>query len=114
MASGSSALTVVEKPWQFRPGVSGNPNGRPKGVAALAQRIRRETKAGRTLVEFLVDRMLRGRTDQARIQAAALLLAYGFGKPVQQLEVSGPGGRRIVIGYEDGAQDERAADYPTS
>lgn len=88
----------------FVPGKSGNPGGRAKGgPAALAQRIRRETKDGRVVVDYLLEAMQRSRSGKERIDAATLLLAYGFGKPVQPTELTGAEGGAMVfrIVYED-------------
>ena len=71
---------------RFVKGQSGNPNGRPKGTAALAQRIRRETKNGAILVDYLLDAVQNSRSGKERVDAATLLLAYGFGKPVQPVD----------------------------
>ena len=49
----------------FAKGTSGNPSGRHKGTALLAQRIRRETKDGRVVVNF------QGGDDTARDVALA-------------------------------------------
>lgn len=84
----------------FLPGNRANPGGRPKGTAALAQRIRRETKEGRTIVEYLLHAVEHSRSGKERIDAATLLLAYGFGKPVQPTEHLGEGGGPIIFRVE--------------
>jgi hypothetical protein len=69
---------------RFLPSVSGNPGGRPKGLAAMVQA---ETRAGAELVGFML-RVLRDQRQPTvlRMQAAQWLADRGFGKPVQQLE----------------------------
>lgn len=98
----------------FLPGNSANPGGRPKGLAAL---VREQTKDGAELVRFMLG-VLRGRKTplRYRLEAAAWLADRGFGKALQQLELSGPGAEPLTIRIEYGedAADERAADYPTS
>ena len=84
----------------FTKGQSGNLSGRPKGTAALAQRIRRETKDGRTVVDYLLEAMTHSRSGKERIDAATLLLAYGFGKPVQPTEHFGEGGGPVIFRVE--------------
>ena len=77
----------------FRPpvpkGVSGNPGGRPKG---LASEIRERTKDGEELVGFML-RVFRGELPEAklrdRLDAATWLSDRAFGKPVQAMEHSG-------------------------
>lgn len=60
---------------KFQPGVSGNPGGRPKGIAAKA---REHTERA---VEVLVAGM---EDDDARVRIAAAreLLDRGYGKPL--------------------------------
>jgi hypothetical protein len=70
---------------RFLPGgPSPNPNGRPKGIAALVQA---ETRDGGELVGYLL-RVLRDKDQKTelRMQAAQVLLDRGFGKAVQQVE----------------------------
>lgn len=91
------------------PGTSGNPSGRPKGAVALQQRIRRETKDGKTICDYLIGAMLTSRSPKERTDAATLLLAYGFGKPVQPAEITGEGGGAVTfrVVYEDREFDGR-------
>lgn len=76
-------------------GVSGNPGGRPKGLAEL---VRAETKQGAELVAFML-RVLRGRKQplRYRLEAAAWLADRGFGKALQQVEVGGMEDKELVI-----------------
>lgn len=60
---------------KFKPGASGNPGGRPKGIAALARE--HKDKA----VQVLVDGM-DSKDQRVQIAAAREILDRGFGKPV--------------------------------
>ena len=63
---------------QFAPGVSGNPGGRPKDEARVAELARSYTiEAINTLVEL----MRHGKDDRVRGTAAQALLDRGWGKP---------------------------------
>ena len=85
--STTTAKRVVGRP--FKPGVTGNPGGRPKGLAAL---VREKTKDGQDPIGFLV-RVLKGKIRgvkmEHRIAAAKELLDRGFGRAVQAIEHSG-------------------------
>lgn len=66
----------------FKPGQSGNPSGRPKGIArAVRERFGEDPTS---IVEFLIG-VYQGTEDgfrgADRIKAAELALAYGWGKP---------------------------------
>lgn len=65
----------TEMPWRFQPGQSGNPGGRPKGIAAKARE--HTNRAVEVLVAALDDQD--GRT---RIAAAKELLDRGHGKAI--------------------------------
>jgi hypothetical protein len=69
---------------RFLPGNNANPNGRPKGIAALVQA---ETRDGAELVAFFlaVLRSPRYKID-ARMAAGHWLADRGFGKAVVQLD----------------------------
>jgi hypothetical protein len=81
------------RPWL--PGQSGNPGGRPKGLAVLSQAIVAQTEDGRELVQWYLG-IFRGEgkplgkkpTEAQRFEAAAWLTERGWGRPPQQLDVT--------------------------
>jgi hypothetical protein len=76
----------------FQPGVSGNPGGRPKG---LARRVRELVgDDGHEIIEFMFETMNNHKVRMAdRLEAAAWLADRGFGKAelAINLEVGHPG-----------------------
>lgn len=71
---------------RFKPGTSGNPSGRPKGIMAYTREL---TQDGKTLIDFWID-ILNGKEvhgfkpDLDDMKDAARELANrGFGKAVQ-------------------------------
>ena len=85
---------------RFQPGNSANPNGRPRLLPELKEHIR---VRGQELVDRLFELVeaepqlvRRGRrtvtvgpSHRERILAIRTLLAYGYGKPVLAVEISG-------------------------
>jgi hypothetical protein len=67
---------------RWAPGRSGNPGGRPGGVAEVRELARSHTAEA---IERLVKEMNNGDTSNARIAAANALLDRGWGKPTQPL-----------------------------
>lgn len=77
-ASENRAVPVGLIPW--KPGQSGNPGGRPKGLASY---IRESTLDGRELADFLME-VMRGQTMYSkvtdRLKACEMLMDRAFGK----------------------------------
>ena len=69
----------------FKPGASGNPGGRPKAASVIAIEAR---KHGLAMVAVLNSIARKGKSEQARIAAAAALLDRGYGKPSQSVELN--------------------------
>ena len=89
---------------RYPPGISGNPNGRPRGTAGLADYIRKHTHNGRDLVDFLVivagDR--EKRIDD-RLKAVGMLLERGWGRPDVSVNLTTDGKPLLVIGSGNGS-----------
>ncbi len=75
---------------QWVPGKSGNPTGRPKLGTALAEKVRKATRDGGSLIRLLTD-IAGGHIQEAkvsdRLAAAVLFLNRWWGKAIQQVDV---------------------------
>ena len=72
----------------FKPGVSGNPAGRRKGVDALA----RECIDEREIFALLLKKAREG-----DVRAMELALAYTIGKPKQQMDINLTAARLVDV-----------------
>ena len=77
------------KSGQFAPGTSGNPGGRPKDEARVAELARSHTIEA---IDTLVDLMRNGRDERVRGTAAQALLDRGWGKPKVEVVSEAGGG----------------------
>jgi Family of unknown function (DUF5681) len=78
----------------FKPGISGNPNGRPRTAkfSEAARRLAEEIgQNGKTGAEQLAEHCFRCAL-KGSARHAELFLAYTEGKPKQGVELSGPNG----------------------
>jgi len=80
------AARAVGRP--FPKGVSGNPGGRPKGLARYVRELVGDD--GRSIADFML-RVLEDESEktETRMEAARWLADRGFGKAQQQVELSG-------------------------
>ena len=74
---------------QFAPGVSGNPGGRPKDEARVAELARSYTAEA---IGTLVELMRHGKDDRVRGTAAQALLERGWGKLKVEVVTDAGGG----------------------
>jgi hypothetical protein len=75
-------------PTRYQPGYNGTRFGTHAGLAKVAVRLRKATKDGKEVCDFLLGLMRdpKGRV-QVRLQAAELILAYSYGKPRETIEL---------------------------
>lgn len=79
----NSTPAPIGRPWQ--PGQSGNPGGRPKG---LAKRVRDAVEDGENIVSFLTTVLAdQSESTRDRIAAAQILMERGWGKAPQLIDV---------------------------
>jgi hypothetical protein len=72
----------MNSPWQK--GQSGNPKGRPPQIKILRQRCRDMTDE---VLEQLINILRNSELDSNRINAAKIILAYGYGLPEAKVTV---------------------------
>jgi hypothetical protein len=82
---------------RFKPGVSGNPGGRPAIVKNIQELARQHT--AHAVAALLAALQKPGE----RVAAAQVLLAYGYGRPVQTANL------RVVRSWEDLTDEELRA-----
>jgi hypothetical protein len=72
-------MSSTGKPGRYKPGQSGNPGGRPKGLTWLRDLARKHTEVAiTTLVECMANK-----DGKVRVAAANAILDRGWGKPEQ-------------------------------
>lgn len=87
---------------KWKPGQSGNPLGRPRGVKGLAERVRKSTSDGKELIEkallILRNEYPGVKSKMADIRwAIDFLTDRGFGKPIETHKHEGGDGLAALI-----------------
>jgi hypothetical protein len=89
MPSGRKDIYKDARP--FKKGQSGNPNGRPKKLPELRELLANvlgDEKDGKTAAEAILM-ALRAKAAKGDVRAAELLLDRAYGKPKQDVDLSG-------------------------
>ena len=84
---------------QFKPGQSGNPNGRPKKLPDLEKllvRVLGSEEENKTGWEVIIE-ALQKKAAKGDVKAAELLLSRGYGKARQTVDLNHGGGVNIVF-----------------
>jgi hypothetical protein len=89
------------RPGAWKPGQSGNPNGRPrKGKClsdALQKRLKKKREDGRTSNQAIVDRLVTA-AEEGDLRAIEGIFNRLEGTPTQSIEHTGPSGGPLLIG----------------
>ncbi len=80
----------------FKPGQSGNPNGRPKAHTDMVEFARSKTKVN---LERIITLAESAEDENVRLRASQILHEIAWGKPVQQQQITGESGGPIVISW---------------
>jgi Family of unknown function (DUF5681) len=76
----------------FKPGQSGNPNGRPRSQTRAIANLAFEARKHSVLaLKTLVEVCKKGETEALRMAAANALLDRGFGRPTQSVDLTADG-----------------------
>ena len=98
---------VIGRP--FPPGVSGNPNGRPKDqfsfMGILRSALAEENKSGKSVGERIVRRYIK-LALQGNQQAAEALMARIDGKPAQSLTLKGDSAEPLHVRHSARLEQE--------
>jgi hypothetical protein len=84
-------MPIPPKHSQFKKGTTGNPNGRPKKLPELRELLANvlgDEKDGKTAAEAILM-ALRAKAAKGDVRAAELLLDRAYGKPKQDVDLSG-------------------------
>lgn len=82
----------------FKPGQSGNPGGRPKGLGEFREMMRE--RLTEKAVAALERHLARGVVGADAVRSAVEALAFAWGRPAQAVEMSGPEGAAIPVKAE--------------
>ncbi len=96
-----------EREYNFKPGVSGNPKGRPKGALSIVAELRKRLadypmgehgiRGARTYLEVLTDRIMQKAVDEGDTSIMKDLIDRIDGKPQQNVDVTTQGQPIIQI-----------------
>ena len=93
------------KTGQFRPGMSGNPGGRPKMPEEFRQLARENSIPALQVVVDILKNPKSANKD--KLKAAEIILDRAWGKPIQGVEMSGPGSGPIEVKHFGQLDDDQ-------